>query len=66
MSEPHDGREHNLDMVDFLSRWNEMKAEEILVDSFHELRNPIYVMQGYIAKRAWNAAVLLNHEVGHA
>jgi len=31
-----------------MDRWNGKSAEEVLVESFHELKDPIYVMTGYL------------------
>jgi hypothetical protein len=32
-----------------VSRWNELTAEEVLSEAFHEIRNPIYQMLGFIS-----------------
>lgn len=31
-----------------MNRWNGKSPEEVLSESFHELRDPIYVMTGYL------------------
>lgn len=32
-----------------ISRWNELSPEEVLSDAFHEIRNPIYQIVGFIS-----------------
>ena len=33
---------------DDMNRWNEKTPAEVLAESFHEIRDPIYVMTGYL------------------
>ena len=32
-----------------ISRWNELKPEEVLSEAFHEIRDPIYLITGFIS-----------------
>jgi hypothetical protein len=31
------------------NRWDGKSAEDVLAESFHELRNPIFIMTGYLS-----------------
>lgn len=32
-----------------VTRWNELPPEEVLSEAFHEIRDPIYLMMGFIS-----------------
>ncbi len=39
---------HKFETDNDMNRWNEKSPDEVLAESFHELREPIYVMTGYL------------------